>query len=461
MRWPIRNQILFPILLIQAITLAAVAAASAWHAVQQAERELHQQLANVMRTLEDSTYPLTPSVLHQLRNLSGAEYAVFRSDGAVSTDDVPAGRIGELRQLIDQLPKSAQFFDSRSAISIGGRSWFAGVVSRHVRADAETVVVLFPEERRRSARVEAVKSPLVIGGVGLLLMSGASVWIARRTAGRIQSLQQHVAGIARGGFSAVPVSRTNDELRDLSADINHMAATLHSLMNNIRETERSTVLSQIVGSLAHQLRNSLTGARISVQLHQRHCATADDPPLNVALRQLQLTEEQIKSLLRLTVGGTQPPVPAEVQSILDETASLVRPICDHRRIDFSYRRDDVDAAVADADAIRASLLSIVMNAIEAAGPGGHLEIEARVGGGWVIIEVSDDGAGVLSEHTEAIFQMFFTTKPEGAGLGLAMARKAVEDCGGSLFFERRDDRTVFTMRLPECRRKKSDESLMS
>ncbi|MEZ6125740.1 MAG: HAMP domain-containing sensor histidine kinase [Planctomycetaceae bacterium] len=449
MRWPIRNQILLPVLLIQSVTVLAVAAASAWNAVQQVDDEIERRLANVLATLEASTYPLMDSTLLQLKQLTGAEFIVGDSDVPLQTlalDDA------DRRHIDSELPEVVEhpgILNHGSKIRLQDQNWFAGIVERRARGPGRRVVVLFPETAWRLARSEATWPPLLIAGVCLFLTVIASIWIARRTAGRIQNLQHHVSRIAAGEFHSLPVGRTDDELRDLSRDINRMAEVLDGLVRGARDSERTAMLSQLVGGLAHQLRNSLTGARMSVQLHQRHCPGGDQDALAVALQQLQLTEEQIKALLRLASGHSLPAVPGDLSGILDESAALLKPICDHQKISFHYKKtDDVAVNVADADAVRAAILNILMNAVDAAGPGGSIEATASISNQDVQVEIRDSGPGIPDNLQTQVFLPFFSTKPEGAGLGLALARQAIAECGGDLNYRREGELSVFCIRLP-------------
>lgn len=454
MRWPIRNQILLPFLMIQAVMVAAIALASAWTAVTQVEHDIEQRLQGVLTSLESSTYPLTTNILLQLKQLSGAEVLV--AEGGL-----PAG-VSNIQSSLDVTPPPVEvadvlsrltiahraFIDERSVVQVGNTKYFGGTVRRNVRTVQSTVLVLFPEHRWREARSRAVFTPLAIGALCLLLTIAASAWLARRVARRIQTLQQHVARIANGEFGFLEPQSLNDEVRDLTVGVNRMSETLSSLMRNIRHNERSAMLTQLVGGLAHQLRNSITGARTSLQLHQRHCSQNQDQAILVALRQLSLTEEQIKSLLRLAQGERSAVTSAAVSEVLDDVAALVQPICDHQKIVFRYNREKCHATVTDSDAMRGGLLNLLMNAIEAAGVGGQVELCSAVTASELRIEVSDSGAGVAAEHIDSIFEPFFTTKPEGAGLGLALARRAAEDCGGSVEYERRHSLSVFIAVIP-------------
>jgi signal transduction histidine kinase len=293
--------------------------------------------------------------------------------------------------------------------------------------------------------------PLVIGAVCLCLTVALSIVVARVIGGRIQSVQSHVTRIAAGDFEPVPTSTMNDELHDLSDGVNRMAAALGVSMRNIRESERSALLTQLVGGLAHQLRNALTGARMSVQVHRRHCPKSGDEAIDVALKQLTLTEEQIKALLRLSRGESRPPVAGYVVKILDEAAALLTPVCTHQKIRFNVQREELELRVADADAMRGAILNLGMNAIEAAGPGGAVSIMASTSPDQLVIEVVDNGPGVPENLRDDVFAPFFTTKQEGAGLGLALARRAAEDCGGTLTLHREEGLTTFRLTIRAAR----------
>lgn len=451
MRWPIRNQILLPFVAIQVVTVAAIAVSFAWIAVRQVEEEITLRVSNVLSTLRTASYPLTPAVLDQLRSLSGAHFVVIDEQGAPTASTMAADDvwIAELSRQPWRASES-EILGNLPTLTLDGERYFAGRVPvRRAPGPTTSVLVLYPVRSWALARWQAMFPPLAIGGGLLVLTVVASMETARRIGRRIQNVERQVGRIAGGDFAPVPMPGVDDELRDLAESINRMAAALDESMRSIRENERSSLLRQLVGGLAHQLRNALTGARASIQLHRRRCTSQDGESIEVALKQLTLTEEQIKALLRLTRGECGTPCPGVLGELLDETVSLVRPICAHRRIDFSYECGAMDARVSDADAIRGALLNLMMNAVDAARPGGAVGVRAEKGPDeGIVIEVFDNGPGVPAEMAEDVFTPFFTTKSEGVGLGLALARKATQDCGGALEWHRQDGLTVFRLALP-------------
>jgi signal transduction histidine kinase len=449
MRWPIRNQILFPFVGIQILTLTVISVAFAWMSVKEVERETLERLSRVLTTLEDATFPLTQNVLDELHLLSGAQFVVFDQSGRPTTATMP-----RFQQLLENVPPTSTsplgngFINGHSLVRLGDEEFFAGKVNLLRSSNAESVVVLYPERRWMLARWNAVYPPLVIGAGALCFTLFASTLIARRMGHRIRNVQDQVARIARGSFERVSVHNLDDELAELANDVNRMCMALETAARQIRETEKANLIAQVAGGLSHQLRNALTGARMSLQLHSRHCSQRDDEALEVALKQLRLTEEQIKGLLRLTRDESRSSTPAGVVEILHETLSLVRPMCRHNGISLETDIESVDGMIDDSDAIRGAVLNLIMNAIDAAGPDGCIRVNSSQSGSHIVVEVTDDGPGVSSEVEDRIIEPFFTTKPEGIGLGLALVQKTALDFGGELNMSRSEGLTTF--RLTFC-----------
>jgi len=453
MRWPIRNQILLPVAALQIAALVAVAVYASWVAVESVESEISGRLEGVRTTLEESTFPLTPAVLDQLHQLSGAHFTVV-DENRIATD----ATLMQSKSVVDRLSPEdwaalgGESLEDWLRLEIEGRRYFAGEVKpgRGVIGEGgagATLVILYSEESWEQARWQAVSPPLLIGAILLLVTVSATTWIARRIGGRMQRVESHVSRIAEGDFTPLPTGSLNDELRDLAISINRMASALDDAFQQAGERERSSLLTQLVGGLSHQLRNALTGARMAVQLHQRNCDLKDDA-LDVALRQLSLTEQQIKSLLRVTRGEQRSILPGELGSILRETVALLSPLCEHQKITIDFTDDPLTLVIPDGDALRAAVLNLLMNAVEAAGPGGEIGLRTQLGAEQVVLEVYDNGPGLPPEVGDQVFAPFYSTKPEGIGLGLALTVQAAQDLGGELKTVREEGMTVFRLTLP-------------
>src|SRR5205823_5846066 len=207
-----------------------------------------------------------------------------------------------------------------------------------------------------------------------------------------------------GVFSPMPLPGGADELRELGRSINEMAQRLAQYEETVRRTERLRLLGQVSGGLAHQLRNGVTGARLAVQLHVRECAGhGDAEALQVALRQLALVEMHLKRFLDLGRSSELRREPCQLAALLSETVELLRPQARHAHIDLRWQPPSGDGAavLGDAGQLGHLFLNVITNAVEAAGPGGAVEVRLKEGG--AAVEVLDSGPGPAPEVAGRLF----------------------------------------------------------
>jgi signal transduction histidine kinase len=451
MRWSIRSQILVPLIAIQAAAVAAITITTATLAARRSERQIVDRLNGVIDALGDARFPYTAGVLSRMQGLSGAHFAAYDRDGNVSATSLD--HLERLPTESRSLPATVHLDalgGNPEALIDGTRYLVASLRSAGGPRDS-SLMVLYPETSWRQARWEAAMPPLMLGAGSLGLMVLVTSWVAHRITARIRRVQGQVARIVDGDFRELDPTGEEDEVADLSRSINHLCVRLREMQRTIRETERSRLLAQLAAGLAHQLRNALTGARMSVQLHaRRHPARDGDQSLSVALRQLAMTEEQVKGLLSLGKVERPPPEPCDLSRIIADVAFLVDPACQHGRVALSLREGDAPLeVVVDPSGVRAALLNLTLNAIEAAGPGGTVRLEATAIGDQVAIEVADTGAGPPPELADSLCEAFVTSKPEGVGLGLALAHRVAADHGGRLTWIREDGETRFRLSLPQ------------
>jgi signal transduction histidine kinase len=443
MRWGIRSQLLTPLLAL----LVGVVGLSTWTAIASAERarrQIETQLLDVSRTVSQASYPLTPRVLELMKGLSGADYLLI--DGA-------GGRRGTLPENDFALPN----FSSTESVSptlgkpfrVADTAYLCNEIRLSLPPNAgATLYVLYPEALWRGALWEAVWPSLVFGAFGGLAALALTLGMAHRLGRRFQELERRTRLIAAGDFSPMPLPRHNDEMRDLAQSVNDMAQRLRELQERLQQTERLRLLGQVAGGLAHQLRNGVAGARLAVQVHVKECRDGDGA-LDVALRQLALVESDLKSFLDARRTDEAPRQRCELGPILDEAVSLLRPQCQHAGIGLCWRGGPSLAVIANADQLRDVFLNVIGNAVEAAGPGGSVEITCqRSSNDRVQVDVLDSGSGPSQELSGRLFEPFVTDKPDGVGLGLAVARRVAHAHDGDLTWERRDGRTCFRIELP-------------
>src|SRR5579863_805748 len=329
-RWPIRNQILVPFGTIVLLAVIAMTVVAANLAARQRDAQTLGQLQNIVATLAHTNVPYTSGILQKMRGLSGAHFVACDARGRVLASTLPAETA--LAEAHDTSPGDQQLesLANQPTLVIDGTRYFLARMEPRSDATVRALLVLYPEENWNRARWNAALPPLAVGGVAVLLTLAVSVWLAQRMGRRIRLLQEQVASIAAGNFSEIACSARQDEIQDLVTSVNSMSSQLRQMQRTIRQSERTRLLSQLAGGLAHQLRNAVTGARMALQLHQRRCTSGPgDKSISVALRQLSLTETQVRGLLSLSRGEQGRPAPCDVNQLADEVASLLEPTCVH------------------------------------------------------------------------------------------------------------------------------------
>jgi hypothetical protein len=440
------------------LVLAAVLANvgfSAWLAARrstEATRAAQQQVADALRA---SRVSLSAAVLDALHRLTGNHFLVWEES---------TGRIG-----LSTLPPETLDADQGDAVAsairagtgtFGGQRYRVGTVrSEGVRP--ETVLVLTPERSIIARTLEAVWPVLAVAAATLAVLVPLGLRTTGRLAARISAVERHVARIAEGEFGHTLVAghegqAAGDEISRLVDGVNHMSTELGQLRGSLVAGERQRLLGQLAAGFAHELRNAVTGARLAIDLHRRRCpagvgSSPPDDSLTVAGRQLDILAEEVRGLLALAKAPahhTQPPEPVSVDRLLAEVRDLTAPRCDHAGVLMACELPTGLSIIGRHDALRAALVNLALNGIDAAGHGGSVRLSAAAAGSQVILAVDDSGPGPPASVRDSMHEPFVTSKPEGIGLGLAVARAVAEEHGGTLAWERGHGRTRFAVSLP-------------
>jgi len=180
----------------------------------------------------------------------------------------------------------------------------------------------------------------------------------------------------------------------------------------------------------------------------------DDETLGVALRQLRLMESYLQRFLRIGRDHRLNLRDVALAEIVEEVLDLVRPTCVHGKIELEFRPPAERLVVhGDPDSLRDLVTNVVLNAIEAAKRPGESQPRVSVeleplGTDRAVVRVKDSGAGPSAATRENLFEPLVSEKPEGAGLGLFVARQVAEAHHGSIAWQRLGDVTCFSIELP-------------
>jgi signal transduction histidine kinase len=314
------------------------------------------------------------------------------------------------------------------------------------------------------ARLREIQKVLLLIGVGgfLIGIAGAAL-LARRITRPIHRLAEGTVRIARGDFSQGFVDTSRDEVGDLARSFNEMTSQLLATRRRMEEANRRLVqheklasIGRMAATIAHEIRNPLTSVKLNIQkvAEEEGLAEAVKAHLGLSLEGIDQIERFIKELLNFT---RVPELILErwpVDQIVEASLKMVRETLAEKKItvETAYA-DGLPPILADADKLRQVFLNVLRNAHEALGAGGKIGVacDTVVEGGRIMVRVriSDNGPGISEKDRPNIFEPFYTTKPSGFGLGLANARKIVEQHNGTIGVGRKRGKgCVFVILIP-------------
>ncbi len=367
-------------------------------------------------------------VLRPLQTASNLLAALREEDFSVRGRGARSGDpLGELLLEINQLA------DTLHAQRVG--SLEAGALLRRVMDEIEVSVLAFDSQGRAVLANRAAEKLLGVPLSRLLESGGLDAQRLRLTEALAGESPRVLELNLPGASGRFEVRRSTFRLGGLP----HQLVVLADLRRALREEER-LAWQRLVGVLGHEINNSLA------PIHSISSSLKGAAPEDLEAG-LAVIERRAEGLMRFMSAYTRlarlpPPQlgPVDVAGWVNRVAAL------EKRIPVKVRQGPAISVQADADQLDQLLINLVRNAADAAlETGGGVEVSWNVGQRQLEICVADEGPGVAS--TTNLFVPFFTTKPGGSGIGLALSRQIAEAHQGSLGLENRRDRRGARARL--------------
>jgi signal transduction histidine kinase len=221
----------------------------------------------------------------------------------------------------------------------------------------------------------------------------------------------------------------------------------------LQTADRLSAISRISGGVAHEVKNPLNAILMHVELARMKLTKGEtdlEPQMEIISREILRLDRVVKTFLDFTRPVELNLAEIPIDELMNEIVDLARPQAAFAGIQVSVeQRTDGAMIRADRDLLKQAVLNVAVNAIEAMPEGGQLRFESALHKEEVEIRIADTGAGIAPELREKIFRLYFTTKRDGSGIGLAMTFRIVQLHDGTIDFASEPGRgTTFTMRLP-------------
>jgi PAS domain S-box-containing protein len=209
-------------------------------------------------------------------------------------------------------------------------------------------------------------------------------------------------------------------------------------------------VGQMAAVVAHEVRNPLAGIKgvMQVLIARRASGDADVPVMNDIVARIDSLSELVNDVMLFARPRAPRPMDLRLLPLVTEAITMVRR--DPAGAPVQIHLEGTDGAlVADAELVRAALFNLLLNAAQAAGNRGIIDVRATVSPDSAVVEIRDNGPGIPPPLRERVLEPFFTTKARGGGLGLPIAKRSAELHGGSLTLASPETGgTIATLTLP-------------
>src|SRR5919108_2458416 len=228
-------------------------------------------------------------------------------------------------------------------------------------------------------------------------------------------------------------------------------SAIRAMEERLRHADRLATLGRMSANIAHEIRNplaSLTGA-IEVLATQGPAADLRERLATIVLKE----SGRLNAILRDFLEYARPAPLARARVNVCETIDEVLTLLEHRATAGSLKVvRELPASLewdVDPQQFRQAMWNLCLNAVQAMPDGGELRVAAVVIDGWLVVRIEDSGDGIGGSDVAHVFEPFFSTKPGGSGLGLALVHRILKDHGGEVDVESSPGGgSTFTLRIP-------------
>lgn len=288
---------------------------------------------------------------------------------------------------------------------------------------------------------------LGIGFSAILIGLLVSYYLSRAMVQPVKKAAQLAKNYGRGNFDVSFPDFGEDELGQLVGILNQLSDKLSALINEKIAQEGLVMIGEFSSYIIHDLKNPINGIHLLADgLHRR---LPQDSPLRKYSSEILLASQRVEDFIRRTLDmAKSTDLCFEKTNINELLDKIVREVSLDSTIKNKKYDRDIPVISVDTRLLKMALKNIVLNACEATREKGEIFIETCLDSD-IIIRISDTGVGIPPEKLKSVFRPFFSLKEQGHGLGLAMAKRAIELHNGQIDVKSRQGQgTSFKINLP-------------
>ncbi len=447
------------------LLVVGVGVAVGWAGIEVVGRSTERRLVdeaarNAAGLFETMRLPLSPALMARLEQVLGTPVAAGPAKtGDLAATSLPEPAAGALSRRLAEgtLPRH---------ITLAGEAYVVGTA----RVDAAPgppqegvrLYLLVPQREVEAAKRAGTRVIAWVTGAAIVLATVVATALAaglvrpiRRLADRMYRIAQEPPQELLTDRSGAPRAQGPAELVRLAGAFDELLARLETAREQLARSARLATLGQLAASVAHELRNPLSGIKMNARVlaDELRGSGAADESFDRMVREIDRMDLYLQELLDLAAGDAERgPLDRSklserrLDGLAESVLALVEGRCRHQGVTVETDWDPGGVWVrGDETLLRQVVLNLVLNALDAMPQGGRMRIEIRPGESEnaVRLAVRDTGGGVEVPPGRNLFDPFVTTKTGGVGLGLYVARQNIARHGGHIGHESGPEGAVF------------------
>jgi signal transduction histidine kinase len=388
--------------------------------------------------------------------------AIVDPSGVViaSSDPVQVGKVVAARALLSDLIRSGglaqvlavynteQSLEWRQPISLGDRPF------GEIRIGLSTLLV-------RDALGRSLGPAALAAAVALVVAVITAMLLAQVVLRPMHVIRSSLSRLGRGDLGATLDLRDDVELRDLGDVFDQVSAQLRAAApaaglkpsQLVELSKRIAMVGRLTAGVAHEMKNPLNAMTIHLELLKQKLAAGKPAGSHVEIieQEIRRLDERIQGFLKFVRPEEVTLTPVAVAPLIDSVLNAVQPEAERAHVTIQRACADRSLVVeGDASQLRDAFLNLAQNAIQAMPQGGRLTLTCSAQAGRrVQVRVEDTGVGIQPEHMTKIFDLYFTTREQGTGIGLSLVYRTIQIHDGTIDVESTPDvGTAFIVTLP-------------